>query len=235
MLKCIFAFAEQRESDCDGEEVPAFCEELEVSSSEEVNSASSCEYTRDVTAEAHDTSSCTTSGNDAIAEVLLSENDDSSTSNTKDYDKAKTNGDVTKSLNTETRTLTCPLPKKKRPLPKEFLDCDSKSSPVWKTARTDCTEQPQSCSLVSNQYTTNSFTISTANTVTLESKTSTSLSTVCSIMGTAPLLNAPNPGKFQSNPKVVVQITQSCDSYLPITCSQLYLEKRLSDLTVRTL
>ena len=228
----------ERNNDCNEEEVPAFCEELEVSSSgEDMNSLSGDDSKRDVTSVPRDILSgpCLTRGSDADTEVLAKEKDDSSKSNTMDYDKAKNNADITKSLTGETKTLTCPLPKKKRPLPKEFLDCDSKSSPVLKTARSNCTKLHEDSTTFSSQHVRNTFTVSTANTVTLESKTSTSLSTVCSIMGTAPLLNAPKPGKFQSNPKVVVQITQSCDSYLPITCSQLYLEKRLSNMTVRTL
>ena len=130
------------------------------------------------------------------------------------------------------KRVTCPLPKKKRPLPKEFWDSDSQT-PASKLPRIKTeTNQCGSSKVVSNQLITHTFTTSIANTVTLESKTSTSLSTVCSVMGSAPSSMSQKADK--TNPKVVVQITQSCDSFLPITCSQINLEKRLSEMTVRT-
>nr|CAB3263004.1 uncharacterized protein LOC100186419 [Phallusia mammillata] len=119
------------------------------------------------------------------------------------------------------RTTSCPLPKKKRPLPKEFLQ----DTPApCKSPKIDCVAPP----LHTNYATTTTL----ASTVTMESRTSTSISTVYSTIGTTSSFSTTS-SKYEPGPKVVVQMTQSCDTYLPITCTQL--GKRLSDLSNFTL
>ncbi|CAK8675231.1 unnamed protein product [Clavelina lepadiformis] len=111
-------------------------------------------------------------------------------------------------------TTTCPLPKKKRPLPKEFLDDAESSTCAYKSRRTDFEH-------TDSKISTKSTPISTSNTFSMASRSQVSTVDV--------MFNA----KVPSNPKVVVQMTGSLDSYTPITCSEVYLEKRLNDLSAR--
>lgn len=217
---------EGEDEDCIVEEVPAFCEELEVSC-EECNSNSD-----DVTLQNQEVTS--EQQENPVNNSGASEGFESHTEVESVQQKLPcVKGQQTNVINFErtkpAKTITCPLPKKKRPLPKEFWDSDNQI-PAHKSPKI----KSDSCNLISNQFVTNSFTTSIANTVTLESKTSTSLSTVCSTIGSAPLLSGMSQKTGKTNPKVVVQITQSCNSFLPITCSQINLEKRLSEMTVRT-
>jgi len=120
----------------------------------------------------------------------------------------------------------CPLPKKKRPLPKEFLDdATSCEVPTSKSAKSDRLEESSLPVQTSCVY-------SSTSTVTLESRTSTSISTVYSTIGTAPSFSTVGV-KRQPSPKVVVQLTQSCDAFRPITCSQL--SQRLGELSAFSL
>ena len=207
------------------DDVPAFSEELEVV----------CEETNDTIQKPDATSSIpemtSQSNNSTGAIKACASRTEVGTRQQTALNAETRNSDAHQK--SETRTVTCPLPKKKRPLPKEFWDADCELSPSSKTPKVGPnTQTSKSCRVSNSEFVTNSFTTSVANTVILESKTSTSLSTVSSVMGTSTL---PMTHSQQSNPKVVVQITQSCDSYLPIPHSKVCLEKRLSEMTVRTL
>jgi hypothetical protein len=98
------------------------------------------------------------------------------------------------------------LPKKKRPLPKEFLEELAAQQPPC----------PKQSKTVTYPTTTDAVVVSTPATVTSQSwSTSTTVTTVCSSIGTT--------HNRDSNPKVVVQLTQSLDYSFPLTCTQILL------------
>ena len=99
----------------------------------------------------------------------------------------------------------CMLPKKKRPLPKEFLEELAVQQPCPKRSKT------------LSVHTTDAV-VSTPSTSSVTSQswsTSTTVSTVCSTIGLS--------YNQDSNPKVVVQLTQSLDYSFPLTCTQILL------------
>jgi len=112
---------------------------------------------------------------------------------------------------------TCALPKKKRPLPKEFLEelAAEQQPPTSKQSRPSNFED-------STTTTTNTSvavsTPATTTSVTSQSwSTSTTVSTVCSTIGVT------TNSRRDVNPKVVVQLTQSLDYTFPLTCTQILL------------
>jgi len=146
------------------------------------------------------------------------------------HNKTSNNNATNKVLISEGFT-SCPLPKKKRPLPKEFL---SESEPTLKTVKDDSVvSSNNSIRSFDGTDITNTIATSLTNTVTLKSKTTRALSIACPVTNTNSII-ANEKESFQPNPKVVVQLTQSCDSYLPIACSQFYLKNRLSGLTAES-
>ncbi|XP_002131129.2 uncharacterized protein LOC100186419 [Ciona intestinalis] len=125
---------------------------------------------------------------------------------------------------------SCPLPRKKRPLPKEFLDT-APSPFVTKSPRTNCYDVTT---------TTTSFTPTTSATVGLESRTSVSVTTVSSTIGASNSLctsvTSQNPlltSTVSQRPKVVVQMTQACGTYLPITSTRLYFNTKLAEVSLQ--
>lgn len=121
------------------------------------------------------------------------------------------------------------LPKKKRPLPSDYLElCKTPAVKAPKIVSNIGLDPGLNKTCQKEDSTEADCTTSIAHTVILESRTSTSLATVCSVIGRSPLNE-----NFQQNPKVVVQLTQSCDSYMPITCTQLRMGKHLSNLTAQ--
>jgi len=106
-----------------------------------------------------------------------------------------------------TSSSVCSLPKKKRPLPKEFLEELAAEQPTSKHSKT------------SNYHDTNTtVAVSTPATTSVTSQswsTSTTVSTVCSTIGVT--------HNRDVNPKVVVQLTQSLDYTFPLTCTQILL------------
>lgn len=101
----------------------------------------------------------------------------------------------------------CVLPKKKRPLPKEFLEELAAQQPCPKQSKTVTTYQ-NSGAVVS--------TPSTSSVTSQSWSTSTTVSTVSSSIGSS-------YNSHESNPKVVVQLTQSLDYSFPLTCTQILL------------
>jgi len=107
----------------------------------------------------------------------------------------------------EKSSTVCVLPKKKRPLPKEFLEELAAQQP--------CSKQSKTLTVHNN----NTVVVSTPSTSSVTSQswsTSTTVSTVSSTIGST-------SNSHESNPKVVVQLTQSLDYSFPLTCTQILL------------
>ena len=210
LLHIIFLILETDDNSSDSDPL-VFCDELEVSSC--------CEVTSD-------------------DEVLLNPEENSRDhvtleNRTSDCAKHEQSIEVANHYtNTDTDSdelVSCPLPKKKRPLPKEFL---SDIGPVLKTTKTSSNVNIHSSRNFDGFDITNTIATSISTNLTMKTKTST-FSAVCSVANSNSVVTN-RKDKFQPSPKVVVQLTQSCNSYLPITCSQLYLEKRLCGLTAKS-
>ena len=201
-------------------DAPVFCDELEVSSCCEVMDDD--EVVLEPEAVSHD---------HVILENRISVDDESGSEQSSiecnsscqfsTQTRCNTTTNYSKNKNLKSEELPYyPLPKKKRPLPKEYLSNDE---PISKIAKGNSYITNRSFGGVDI---TNTIATSTFNTVTMKSKTSDSPSPLCSAVTTNSTF-----ANGRDSPKVVVQLTQSYDSYMPITCSQLYLEKRLSGLT----
>lgn len=116
------------------------------------------------------------------------------------------------SVKKHTSSSVCLLPKKKRPLPKEFLEELAAEQPTSKHSKTS----------TNYQDTTTTVAVSTPATTSVTSQswsTSTTVSTVCSTIG----FTTHQQRAGDVNPKVVVQLTQSLDYTFPLTCTQILL------------
>ena len=198
----------------DDGDVPMFCDELEVSSCCEVSSDEEGVSNLEVDLHTHVTA-C--NGNETSSDLVLTELESSGDAS------ARPDNQNTRKVTKKSTDFTT-LPKKKRPFPKEFLDetpSKSKSARTFSDAQT--ARHFQGCDITN--------TIITSATDTVTSKTSSA--TVCSVKESKTSFFK-RTENLQPSPKVVVQFTQSCDTYQPITCSQLYLEKRLNELTAKS-
>ena len=197
------------------DDVPVFCDELEVSSCCEIVSSNGDDATSCADIESNDHVTLAhrmeeQSVRERVADVESAAESVPPLSASRHNSLKENNVNVT----------LCPLPKKKRPLPIEFLS--EKTMPSLKAAKTEeLKNRPNFSRLIATLPPT-----SIATTVNSVTRTSPS---ICSGLG-----NQTTPStKRLSSPKVIVQMTQSCDSYLPITCSQVYLKQRLGNLTAR--
>ena len=204
---------------------PVFCDDLDVSSCCEVASCASDDHVA-VNAEAESPDHVTVangsagrSGNETHAEdeVIAARESPRLTSSAADH--------TPKLVASLTLPDNSSLPKKKRPLPTEYRGFGK--LPAVKAAKIGLLTDPCSHRSCEEQgFAKTACITSTTHTVILESRTSTSLSTVCSVIGRVPLNE-----NYHPTPKVVVQLTQSCDSYLPITCTRM--NKHLNNITAQ--
>jgi len=140
-----------------------------------------------------------------------------------DAEETTTTRNNTKTLTTAVRKPSSnnvsTLPKKKRPLPKEFLE-ELEQQPSSKHSKT---------SENNNSYQNTIVSVSTPATTSVTSQswsTSTTVSTVCSTIG----ITTHNRKHDAMNPKVVVQLTQSLDYSFPLTCTQILLHHTSSQV-----